>query len=198
MNDQYKKLHQISQPKFSFRFCPVCGNPLRTLRLKQNEPHRLVCSKCDFILYLDPKLAVSSIVEMNGGIVLVKRDIGPMKGSWVTPGGYVDRGEEVKEAAIRETVEECGILTRVKDLLGVYSYTGRLVVVITFISEYISGDLIAGDEVQDVKLCRSSEIPWDDMAFQSTTASLEDYYHLKKRHNIPSKVKEPQSAFDRA
>jgi ADP-ribose pyrophosphatase YjhB (NUDIX family) len=134
---------------------------------------------------------------MNGGIVLVKRDIEPRKGRWVTPGGYVDRGEEVKDAAIRETSEECGILTRVKDLLGVYSYTGRLVVVITFISEYISGDLIAGDEVQDVKLCSASEIPWGDMAFQSTTASLEDYYHLIKGRHISSKVKESQSASHR-
>ena len=194
MHDQYEMLHQVSQPRFSFRFCPVCGSPLRTLRLKQNEPDRLVCSKCEFILYLDPKLAVSSIVEMNGGIVLVKRDIEPRKGSWVTPGGYVDRGEEVKDAAISETSADCGLLTRVKDLLGVYSYTGRLVVVITFISEYISGDLIAGDEVQDVKLCSASEIPWDDMAFQSTQASLEDYYHLIEGRYMSSKLKVSQHA----
>ena len=198
MHNQHKKLHDVSQRRFTFRFCPVCGSPLRTLRLKQNEPPRSVCSKCEFILYLDPKLAVSSIVEMDGGIVLVKRDIEPMKGRWVTPGGYVDRGEEVKDAAIRETSEECGILTRVKELLGVYSYTGRLVVVITFISEYISGDLIAGDEVQDVKLCKPSEIPWNDMAFRSTKTSLEDYYHLIRKHNSSHEVKEHQRSLYRA
>ena len=79
MHDQHEKFHQITQPRFLFSFCPVCGSPLRTVRLKQNEPDRLVCSKCEFILYLDPKLAVSSIVEMKGGIVLVKRDIAGLR-----------------------------------------------------------------------------------------------------------------------
>ena len=105
-----------------FKFCPVCGNRLGFSKLKTLEPGRLFCPSCDFILYLDPKVVACSILEMDGKIVLLRRAINPQKGKWVMPGGYVDRGEEVKAAAIRETEEECGIKTQIKRLLGVYSY----------------------------------------------------------------------------
>ncbi|MBP1739751.1 MAG: hydrolase, partial [Deltaproteobacteria bacterium] len=85
----------------AFQYCPVCGGTLHSRILKLEEPERLVCSKCDFVFYLDPKVVACSIVEMDGQIVLLKRAIDPQKGKWVLPGGYVDRGEEVKAAALR-------------------------------------------------------------------------------------------------
>jgi len=88
---------------------------LHSKALKPEEPDRLVCSTCDFIFYLDPKVVACSIVEMEGRIVLLKRAIDPQKGKWVLPGGYVDRGEEVKAAALRETEEECGLKIHAKD-----------------------------------------------------------------------------------
>ena len=170
-------MHVHEQPEF--KFCPVCGAVLEKLKPKENEPDRLVCSECEFILYLDPKLVATSIVELDEKIVLLKRGIDPQKGKWVLPGGYVDQGEQVEEAALRETEEECGIKIRINDLLGVYSYTGRIGVVIVYLTEYISGDLIVGDETQDVKLFNLEEIPWDDLAFPSTKNALNDYCKLK-------------------
>ena len=84
-----------------FRFCPVCGGRLATRSLKENEPDRMVCSACEFVFYLDPKVVACAIVEWDGKIVLLKRYIDPQKGKWVIPGGYVDRGEEVKSAMER-------------------------------------------------------------------------------------------------
>jgi 8-oxo-dGTP diphosphatase len=165
--------------EYQFKFCPHCGGLLKSSILRDHEPARLVCSECAFIFYLDPKLVACSVVEMDNRIVLLKRDINPQKGRWVLPGGYVDRGEEVKAAAIRETEEECGIKIRISDLLGVYSYTGRIGVVIVYLTEYVSGDLIIGDETQDVKLVSPDEIPWDDLAFPSTKDALKDYCKLK-------------------
>ncbi len=162
-----------------FRYCPVCGADLHSVTLKAREPMRLVCAACHFIFYLDPKLAALSVVEMGGEIVFLKRGIEPQRGKWILPGGFVDRGEEVKAAAVRETEEECGVRTRIKDLLGVYSYPGVMVVIVAYIAEYVSGDLIAGDETEAVKLIRPTEIPWDDLAFQSTSDALKDYCHLK-------------------
>jgi ADP-ribose pyrophosphatase YjhB (NUDIX family) len=151
--------------------------------LKAHEPTRLVCVACDFIFYLDPKLAALSVVEIEGEIVCLKRGIEPQRGKWVLPGGFVDRGEEVKAAAIRETEEECGVKTRIKDLLGVYSYPGVVVVIVAYLAEYLSGDLLAGDETEAVRLIKPSEILWDDLAFQSTIDALKDYCHLKNvRH----------------
>ncbi len=170
-------MHQHEIP--DFQFCPVCGGKLKALRLKEEEPERLVCSDCAFVFYLDPKVVVCSVVEMDGKILLLKRAIQPQRGKWVIPGGYVDRGEEVEAAALRETEEECGIKVRIKDLLGVYSYPGRLVVVVVYLVEHLSGDLIVGDESQDVGLFPREEIPWDDLAFPSTVDALKDFCNLK-------------------
>jgi len=162
-----------SEPEY--QFCPVCGGRLISSVLKSGEPPRLVCSSCGFVFYKDPKVAACSVVEVEGRIVLLQRSVQPQKGKWVMPGGFVDRGEEVKAAAMRETEEECGIKTRIKDLLGVYSYPDRIVVVVAYIAEYVSGPLRAADESMDMMLVTPEEIPWNELAFPSTTDALKDY-----------------------
>jgi len=162
-----------------FQYCPVCGGKLNSKNLKTDEPDRLVCTKCSFVFYLDPKVVACSIVEMDGRIVLLKRAIDPQKGKWVLPGGYVDRGEEVKAAALREMEEECGLKIRTKELLGLYSYPGRISVVVVYVAEPSGGKLIVGDETTEVGLYSPESIPWNELAFQSTIDALKDY--LKKR-----------------
>lgn len=162
-----------------FRFCPVCGGRLTSAVLKSGEPARLVCDACRFVFYLDPKLVAFSVVEIDGRILLLRRSNAPGRGKWALPGGFVDRGEEVKAAAVRETAEECGILTRVKEVLGVYSYPGELVVIIAYVAEHLSGEPISGDETEEARLTRPEEIPWDELAFRSTGDALRDYCRLR-------------------
>src|SRR5262245_17268306 len=77
-----------------YRFCPQCGGALERRRLKATEPERPVCTQCGFVFYLDPKIAVGTIIATDANrIVLVRRAIEPGYGKWVFPGGYVDRGE---------------------------------------------------------------------------------------------------------
>lgn len=166
-----------------FHNCPVCGGRLNTLSLKKNEPTRLVCELCGFVFYLDPKVVACSILELNGKVVLLKRGIEPQKGKWVIPGGYVDRGEAVKRAAVRETEEECGLKIRIKDLLGVYSYPGKIPVVIVYVATYLAGDLRPKDETLEAGLFSEDQIPWQDLAFQSTVDALKDYYINKTKGN---------------
>ncbi|MFO7784882.1 MAG: NUDIX domain-containing protein [Thermodesulfobacteriota bacterium] len=163
-----------------FRFCPICGGSLETRMLKPGQPERFVCAACNTPLYLDPKLVACSIVEIHGSVVLLRRGIQPRKGFWVMPGGYVDRGETVQAAALRETEEECGLRTRIRDLLGIYSYPGEIVAVVVYTAERISGSLFAGDETTEARLVRPEEIPWAELAFPSTLDALTDYC-LRKR-----------------
>ena len=149
------------------------------MELKANEPSRLVCSLCNFVFYLDPKVVACAIVEQDGKVLLLRRAINPQKGKWVMPGGYVDRGEEVRSAAIRETEEECGLKIRIRDLSGVYSYPGRLAVVVVYKAQYMSGSLILGDESLEANWFSRDQIPWDDLAFPSTKDALKDYCKLK-------------------
>ncbi|MFC1840828.1 NUDIX domain-containing protein [Thermodesulfobacteriota bacterium] len=168
---------------YIFRHCPVCGNELQSSVMKNNEPPRLVCrdESCRFVFYLDPKLVACAIVEKDNKIILLKRALSPEKGKWVMPGGYVDRGEVVEDAAVRETREECKVDIELKKILGVYSYDGYLEVVIVYLAEYKSGELAAGDENTDVRLLDPGEIPWDNLAFESTRDALKDYCELRRK-----------------
>ena len=163
----------------AYKFCPVCGSPLEPRVLKITEPKRLVCTNaaCGFVFYLDPKIAVGTIIRIGdqGRIVLVKRAIEPGYGKWVFPGGYVDRGEEITLAALREAREEAGIDVRLDHLVNIYSYAGRSPVIVVYAATMISGELAVDDEGLEIREFDLDEIPWDDLAFRSTQEALRDY-----------------------
>jgi ADP-ribose pyrophosphatase YjhB (NUDIX family) len=167
-----------------FKHCPVCSAQLQEATLKTGEPSRLICSQCQFVFYLDPKLVGCSLVEVDQKIILLKRSINPQIGKWVLPGGYVDRGEEVEAAVIRETAEECGLIIKLEKLLGVYSYSGRTQVVVVYLSQPVDGKLVAGDETLEARLFSREKIPWQNLAFPSTVDSLKDYYRMKDGETI--------------
>lgn len=160
----------------AYRFCPHCGGTLASRLLKAGEPERLVCAACGFVFYIDPKLAVGTIIAAEDGrIVLVRRAIEPGYGKWVFPGGYVDRGEEVRAAAIREAREECGLEVELVDLLNVYSFPGVTPVVITYTARVLGGVLAVDDEGLEAGWFTPDEIPWDDLAFRNTHAALREF-----------------------
>ena len=159
-----------------YSFCPMCGGALEPRAIKQNEPERLVCVRCGFVFYLDPKVAVGTIIrDDDGRIVLVKRAIEPGYGKWVYPGGYVDRGELVKDAAVREAREEAGLQVRLERLINVYSYPGRAPVVIVYAATIVGGTLMVDDEGLEARFFRAEESPWDELAFPSTHDALREY-----------------------
>ncbi|MBN1828854.1 MAG: NUDIX hydrolase [Deltaproteobacteria bacterium] len=166
----------------TYRFCPRCGGPLEKKILKKSEPSRLFCGNCGFIFYLDPKIAAAVIVEIDGAIVLARRAINPARGKWVIPGGFVDLGEPVTDAACRETWEEVRLRIALSSLVGVYSYPDVSVAVVIYAAKAISGIPEAGDETLEARLFHPSDIPWEDIAFASTADGLRDY--LAQRHTI--------------
>jgi len=156
-----------------YRFCPACGGALETRSLKASEPDRLVCGACAFVFYLDPKVAVGTIIgATDGRIVLVRRAIEPGYGLWVFPGGYVDRGEELTCAAVREAREECGLEVRIDGLVNIYSYSGRTPIIVVYAATALTGELCGDDECLEARLFSPSEIPWDALAFRSTGDAL--------------------------
>jgi ADP-ribose pyrophosphatase YjhB (NUDIX family) len=160
----------------SFGFCPVCGGRLESRLLKTGEPERLVCTACGFVFYLDPKVAVGTIIRNDQDhIVLVRRAIEPGYGKWVFPGGFVDRGEEVTVAAIREAREETGLEIRLDRLVNVYSYTGRVPVIIVYAATMIGGCLGCDDESLEARFFTPDAIPWDELAFRSTDEALREF-----------------------
>jgi ADP-ribose pyrophosphatase YjhB (NUDIX family) len=170
----------------TFRFCPRCGGPLVARQLKTGDPARLVCTRCDFVFYLDPKIAVGTIIaDADGRIVLVRRAIEPGYGKWVFPGGYVDRGEELVAAAQREAREECGLAVRLDGLVDLYSYPHQTPIIIVFAATLIGGTLQVDEEGLEARWFGSTEIPWQELAFDSTHDAIRDYFE-GRRHALRS------------
>src|SRR5687767_11690657 len=111
-------------------FCPDCGS-----RLAEKMAFgrlRGVCSGCGRVHFDDPKVAVGVVVDLDGRIVLGRRGHEPNMGRWSFPSGYVDAGEKVEDAAVREVEEETGIKVRIDRLLGVYSTPGERTIFIAY------------------------------------------------------------------
>ena len=160
----------------TYRFCPRCGGAFERRILKPTEPERLVCTRCSYVFYLDPKIAVGTIIRSDSQrIVLVRRAIEPGYGKWVFPGGYVDRGETLVAAAMREAREECGLDVRIDGLVNVYSYAGRAPVIIVYAATATGGSLCIDDECLEAAEFEPEDIPWNDLAFRSTRDGLRDY-----------------------
>jgi len=154
----------------------MCGGELEPRSLKASEPERLVCQRCGFVFYLDPKVAVGTIIRDEASrIVLVRRAIDPGYGKWVFPGGYVDRGEEVHVAAVREAREEAGLEIRLEHLINVYSYPGPAPVIIVYAASILGGELVHDEESLEARYFEPHEIPWDELAFRSTHEALREY-----------------------
>ena len=162
-----------------YKFCPQCGGRLQQKIIQPKEPVRLVCRDCGFIFYLDPKLAAIAIIPWENGLVLARRAIEPGYGLWVAPGGFVDVGETVEDAVVREVHEEVFLQVQIKRLLNIYSYPGRTTVIVAYVADVISGQPGGGDETLEARVFRPDDIPWQEIAFSSTRDALRDYLKIK-------------------
>ncbi len=153
-----------------FQYCPWCAAPL--VRAAGTRP---CCSRCDFVLYQDPKVAVAAVIEHDGGILLGKRAIDPGMGLWSFPAGFVDRGEPLEEALRREVREELGLEVDVERLVGVYSEPGHPVVLIVYAARVRpdSPPLRVGPENSDVAAFPPDAFP--PMAFPHDRQIIADW-----------------------
>lgn len=149
-----------------------CGQRLTTAVPEGDTKRRMVCLDCGFVHYVNPRPVAGTIpVDEQGRVLLGRRDIEPRRGAWVFPGGYMDIGETVEDAARRETREEVNLEVTDLRLLGVFTRVEPGVVVIVFEARAI-GEASAGDETSEVRWFHRDEIPWDEIAFDSTSAAL--------------------------
>jgi 8-oxo-dGTP diphosphatase len=154
-------------------YCPQCGTALEP-RL-QEDRERPTCPECGFIHYLDPKVAVAVVLGDERGVLLGRRGIDPASGRWSFPAGYVNRGEVLEEAAVREVHEELGIDVRLRRLVGVYSERGEPVVLVVYAGEVVEGEPRPdGREVLEVRWFAPDALP-PDLAFPHDRRVLSDW-----------------------
>lgn len=139
------------------KFCPSCGASLQVRQLEGTE--RPVCPECGRVIYYDPKVAAASVIQREGKVLMIRRAGDPGYGLWSMPGGYVDRGEVVEEAARREVREETGLEVEIVHLIGLFSEAGHPVVVAAFSAREVGGTLHAGEEALDVGFFDVGNLP---------------------------------------
>ena len=151
-------------------FCENCGNKLTLICSDKATRH--FCEHCHQIKYLDPKVAVVVLVTKEANLLLVKRAIEPNLGKWSFPSGYVDRGENVEAASIREVKEETNLDIKIEGLIGVYSGKGPVILVVHS-AVALLGTPIPNDEVSEIKWFPIKDLP--GLPFPHDKEIMRDY-----------------------
>jgi 8-oxo-dGTP diphosphatase len=115
------------------------------------------------MIYKNPALAVDGVIIKNHIIVLVKRSKPPFEGQYALPGGFVEYGETVESALIREIGEETGLKVKIKSLIGVYSDPNRdprgHIISIAFRTQIIGGEVSSGSDASEVRFFDIRNLP---------------------------------------
>jgi ADP-ribose pyrophosphatase YjhB (NUDIX family) len=108
---------------------------------------------------------------------MVRRGVEPALGRWAFPSGYVDRGEAVEDAAMREVEEETGLVVRLSRFVGLYSGTGSHVVLAVYGAVVAGGSLRPGGDTQEVNWFRVADLP--PLPFPHDDRILRDWLRLQ-------------------
>jgi ADP-ribose pyrophosphatase len=127
-----------------------------------------------------PLVGVGAVIVENGRVVVVKRGTPPLRGEWSIPGGLLEVGETLRQAAAREALEETGLIVEPGEMVGVYDRVVRDAdgltrfhyVLIDFLCRRIRGELRAGHDACDARWVTEAELPALNLA-----AETEDLLH---------------------
>jgi 8-oxo-dGTP diphosphatase len=125
-----------------------------------------------------PLVGVGSIIIEQNRVLLVKRGHAPLAGEWSIPGGVLEVGETLRQAASREAMEETGLTVEVSDLLGVYDRILRDAdertlyhyVLIDFLCHRIAGNPCASGDAVEVRWFERTEL--QDLALAADTVEV--------------------------
>jgi len=154
-------------------FCSQCGQPVATAVPAGDNRPRFVCAHCDTVHYENPRMVVGCVPEYQGAILLCRRSIEPRYGYWTLPAGFMELGESVAEAAMRETWEEARARVELGPLLAVVDVVHARQVHVFFAARLPAPEFAAGEETLETRLFQPAEIPWEDLAFPSVRMALE-------------------------
>jgi ADP-ribose pyrophosphatase YjhB (NUDIX family) len=158
------------------RFCSNCGAPV-ALRVPAGDSlPRYVCPACETIHYQNPKMVIGCIAEWEDRILLCRRAIEPRHGLWTLPAGFMENGETVAQAALRETLEEANARVELAAMYSVLSVPHVNQVHIFYRGRLLYLAFAPGTESLEVALFSEAEIPWKELAFRTISTTLRHYY----------------------
>jgi len=156
--------------------CSHCGGALHLRMLPGEDRERLACDACGHIAYVNPRLVVTCLpVTDSGEVMLLRRGIEPGRGLWAQPGGFMEIDETVEAGAIRETLEETGLLVEPGAIVGLYTRPEAAIVVIAFEARIVGGVVTRTAEALEVRPFCPDAIPWPELAFRTSEWALRDW-----------------------
>ena len=156
----------------SIHYCIQCGSKLVTV--EKFGKWRPACPACGWIYFADPKVAAAVLIEKGDLVLLARRRMEPAKGKWTLPVGFVDAGEDPKDAARRECLEETGLTVRIGELLEVIyglEHPHGAHIVLFYHAEIVAGEIKPGDDVDEVAFYSRDNLP--ALAFSTTEKILQ-------------------------
>ena len=151
------------------RFCPRCRADADIA-----YPRSIICPACGYAAFYNPKPVACAVVATPEGVLLMRRGFEPRRGHWSMPGGFVDLGESVEGAAIREVEEELHLRVELTHLIGVYSRPQDRTVGVVYAAT-TTGTPSFTEEALEVRAFAPTDIPWQDLAFWSDERALSDH-----------------------
>lgn len=155
-----------------YAYCPRCATPLET-RMVGDKPRR-ACPSCDFIYFTDPKVGVGVLITKGDKVLLVRRTMNPERGKWSIPAGFLDRGEDPRDVAVREVYEETNLRVAIEELVDVYfnppTGQGGASLFILYRGRLLGGEIEAGDDADAAAFFDPNEVP--ELAFASTRDAI--------------------------
>ena len=156
------------------RYCPRCAAEL--VQAVRFGRQRLTCPSCDWVYFADPKVAVAGLLIQDREVLLVQRVNDPFRGSWTLPAGFVDAGEDPRQALARECLEETGLIVEVTSLLDVVAgaeHARGADILIVYRIQSTSGSLCAGDDAGQAAFFALDRLP--PLAFASTIKIIDQF-----------------------
>jgi len=160
----------------TLNYCSRCGATLRLGSPPGEDRERLACEACGYVAYVNPRLVVTTLPVTDAGeVMLLRRGIEPGRGLWAQPGGFMEIDETVREGAIRETLEETGLVVEPGEIVGLYTRSEAAIVVVAFVARIVGGAPTATPEALEIRPFVPEAIPWREIAFRTTEWALRDW-----------------------
>ena len=176
--------HKDPSMDMEIKYCTACGKPTEQKIPPDDDHIRAVCSSCGQIHYSNPKVVVGCIPELNGQLLLCKRNIEPRKGKWTLPAGFLENGESVQEGSLRETLEETQASAVIIEPYRLFNIVFVNQIYMMFRARLTSDNFGPTTESIDVRLFSEEDIPWNDIAFEVITQTLKHYFSDRKNGSV--------------
>ncbi len=164
----------------AINYCSSCGAEVGFRVPPGDTLPRHVCDACGTIHYLNPRLVVGALPVWQDRVLLCRRAIEPCRGLWTLPAGFMENGETVAEAALRETREEANANIALGEMFTLISVPHISQVHVVYRATLLDLSFSAGEETLETRLFSEAEIPWNEIAFRTIALTLRHFFEDRR------------------